>query len=82
MKTIAVAAGSAEIDALLAQATEDNLILKTEDGREFLLAEIDSFDREIELTRNNEALMRLLDERGAQKASVSLEQVRARFGLQ
>jgi hypothetical protein len=35
-------------------------------GREFILAEIDDFDREIELARKNKALMKLLDERGKQ----------------
>ena len=34
------------------------------DGCEFILAEIDDFDREIELSRQNEQLGRLLDSRG------------------
>jgi hypothetical protein len=59
----------------------DNLILKTEDGREFLLAEIDNFDREVELTRQNKELMSLLDRRGREKATVSLAEARARLGL-
>jgi hypothetical protein len=65
----------------LTQALDDNLMLKTEDGREFLLAEIDSFDREIELTRQNEELMRLLDQRGREEATVPLREAKARFGL-
>jgi hypothetical protein len=69
------------LNALLQQALDDNLILKTEDGREFLLAELDSFDREIELTRQNKDLMRLLDQRRREKGTVSLKEARARLGI-
>jgi hypothetical protein len=81
MKTVTVSSRARALNALLSQALDDNLILKTEDGREFLLAEIDNFDREIELTRQNEALMRLLDQRGQEKATVSLQEARARLGV-
>jgi hypothetical protein len=51
------------------------------DGREFLLAEVDDSDREIELTRQNEELMRLLDRRGQEKATISLAEAKARLGV-
>jgi hypothetical protein len=82
MKTITVSARARTLLSLLKQAGEENLILKTEEGREFLLAEIDNFDREIELTCQNEELMRLLDERGREKATVSIQEARARLGLE
>jgi hypothetical protein len=81
MKTVTVSSRARTLNALLSQALDENLILKTEDGREFLLAEIDSFDREIELTRQNKDLMRLLDQRGREKATVSLQEARARLGI-
>jgi hypothetical protein len=59
----------------------ENLVLRTEDGREFLLAELDHFDREVELTRQNEELMRLLDERGREKATLSSAEARAQLGI-
>lgn len=43
---------------------KENPILKSFDGHEFILTEIDDFDHEIELTRQNKALMCLLDRRG------------------
>jgi len=61
------------------QAQEENLILRTADGREFVLAEIDDFSREIELTRQNEQLMSLLDSREQEKGTVSLAEARARL---
>jgi len=66
---------------LLKQAQRGGLILRSPDGHEFVLAEIDDFNREIELTRKNKALKRLLDKRGAQTRTIGLAQVEARLGL-
>ena len=50
--------------------------MQTPDGREFVLAEIDDFGREIALARENMELMKLLDERGREEATVSLAEAR------
>ncbi len=81
MKTITVSPHARTLNALLKQALEENLVLRTGDGHEFVLAEIDDFDREIELTRQNRELMRLLDSRGREKATISLAQARSRLGV-
>ena len=81
MRTIKVSRRARTLNALLKQALEENLILKTEDGHEFVLAEIEDFDREIELTRQNDELMRLLDSRGQEKATISLAEARAQLGV-
>jgi hypothetical protein len=81
MKTITVSSRARALNALLTQALQENLILRTADGHEFLLAEVAGFDREIELTRQSEDLMRLLDSRGQEKATISLEEARARSGV-
>ena len=44
-------------------------------------AEIDDFNREIELTRKNKKLMKLLDERGKQTKTYTAAEVRAKLGL-
>ena len=82
MRTITVSRRARILNALLKQALEENLILKTEDGHEFVLAELEDFNREIELTRQNDELMRLLDHRGQEKATLSLAEVRARLGIE
>ncbi len=79
MRTIKVSSRARTLNALLKQALQENLILRTQDGHEFILAEIDDFDREIELTRHNDELMRLLDARGQEKATISLAEARARL---
>ena len=81
MKTVIISSSARGIRRLLARATEDNLILRAPDGREFILAEIDDFNREIELTRKNKALMKLLASRSKPKKRVPLAEVRKQLAL-
>jgi hypothetical protein len=81
MKTIDMSQREIPIDALLQEAIHENLILLTDDGREFVLAEIDSFDREIELTRQNQEFMALLEERWKEKATIPIEEARRMLGI-
>jgi len=79
MKTIKVSPHSKSINALLQQAKGKNIILRTADGLEFVLAEVDDFDREIELTRKNKKLMAFLDKRARETKTVSAAEARARL---
>ena len=81
MKTIRVSGRDRTLNDLLKQAQEESLILETEDGHEFVLAKLDDFDHEIELTRQSEEFMRLLDSRGQEKATIPLREARARLGV-
>ncbi|MBI4785776.1 MAG: hypothetical protein HY782_01855 [Chloroflexi bacterium] len=81
MKTIRVSPRSKTLNALFRQAKRDNLILQTADGLEFILAEVDDFDREIELTRKNKKLMDFFEKRAKQTKTVSAAEARVRLGL-
>lgn len=81
MKTITISAHAKTITALLKRARRGGLILRSPEGYEFVLAEIDDFNREIELTRKNKKLMKLLDERGKQTETLKAAEVRAQLGL-
>ena len=81
MKTVAVPPQAAEIIALLEQARDDELLVRTADGSEFLLTAIDEFDREIVRTRQNAKLMTLLDERAKQTKTIPLDEVKRQLGL-
>lgn len=81
MKVIELTGRKPSLDSLLTQAGKQNLILKTAEGREFVLAEVDDFEREIALVRKNKALMALLDRRSRQKDKTPLAQVRRELGL-
>jgi hypothetical protein len=81
MKTITISRRARSVNALLEQARRHNLILRSPDGHEFILAEVDDFDREIELTRQNKELMALLDQRGKQTKTIPLDEVKTTLGL-
>ena len=66
MKTITVSKRAKAVNALLRRARRENLIVRSPDGREFVVAEVDDFNREIELTRQNKKLMKFLDLRAKQ----------------
>ena len=81
MKTIKVSRQARTLNALLQRARRENVILRSAEGNEFLLAEIDDFSREIELTRQNKQLMKLLESRAKKKATISLEKAKQRLDL-
>ena len=81
MKTVAVPPQAAEIHALLEQARDDELLVRTADGSEFLLTAVDEFDQEIARTRQNAKLMALLDERAKQSKTIPLDEVKRQLGL-
>lgn len=81
MKTIQVSKQSKTLNALLKRARHENVILRSAEGDEFILAEIDDFTREIELARQNKQLMKLLEARATKKATISMEEAKRRLGL-
>jgi hypothetical protein len=63
------------------QAQEEDVLVRAPDGTEFMLTAVDDFDHEIAQTRRNRKLMALLDERGKQKTTISLDEVKRQLGL-
>ncbi|MCX6034740.1 MAG: hypothetical protein NTV38_07165 [Chloroflexi bacterium] len=57
------------------------MILRAEDGKEYILAEVDDFDREIELVRQNKALIKYLGQREQEKATIPLDDIEKELGL-
>jgi hypothetical protein len=76
MKTIDLTTNTSNLNEILALAVEETIIIKTADGKEFLLAEIDDFSQEIELVSQNEELMNFLKERSQDTKRYNLNQVR------
>ena len=81
MKTITISRRARGVHALLRRARQENVILRSPEGDEFILAEVDDFNREIELARQNRALMKFLDARSRQTETVSSRQARILLGL-
>jgi hypothetical protein len=81
MKTVTITADSSEIRALLEQARDEDVIVRLEDGSEFMLSAVDDFDHELAQTRRNEKLMAMLDERARQSQTIPLDEVEQRLGF-
>ena len=81
MKTITISRRARSVHTLLRRARKENVILRSPEGEEFILAEVDDFNREIELARQNRVLMRFLDARARQTETISSEEARGLLGL-
>src|SRR5262249_24676364 len=81
MKTVTIPPQASEVNALLRQARQEDLLVRSADGAEFMLTAVDDLDKEIADTRRNAKLMALLEERGKQTNTVPLEEVKRRLGL-
>jgi hypothetical protein len=82
MKTVKLSTRAKSINVLLKKAQKGGLILRSPEGHEFILAEIDDFNREIELTRQNKSLMKSLDERGKQNRTFKATDVKRQLGIE
>jgi hypothetical protein len=78
MKSIDLSNTPVSLDEALALAEQGSLVLRTTEGREFVLAELDEFDREVSLVQGNDELLKFLDERAQETERLSLEEVRRR----
>ena len=81
MKEISVSPSQTEVNKLLDQAREDDLMIRTADGTQFMVSAVDDFDLEIIQTRKNEKLMTFLEERAKRSATIPLEDIERRLGL-
>lgn len=69
MKLINLAEQAIDITQALELAQEGPVVLLAADGREYVLAEADDFDREVEQLRNSIAFQRFLDQRSAYRTA-------------
>ena len=81
MMTIDLRTQPLRLEEILDLAVGDNVIVRAADGREFVVAEVDDFDREIALVRQNAELMALLEARSSNEKTVPLDEVKRSLGL-
>jgi len=77
MKTINLTEEKPDLQAVIDLARKEPVILLTPDGKEFVLAEADDFDREVDALRASPAFQRFLDERSQSTRRVSLAEIEA-----
>lgn len=81
MKTIEVSPQAVGVQEILAQARNEDVLVKTSDGEEFLVSAVDEFGHEVAKTRQNAQLMELLDQRAQKPSSAGLDEVKKKLGL-
>ncbi len=87
MKTIELTDSSTSVEELFQLADQQNVLVRTPDGKVFVIAEVgegaafDDFAQEVAATRQNRELMELLAERSRDTRRVSSDEARKRFGL-
>jgi PHD/YefM family antitoxin component YafN of YafNO toxin-antitoxin module len=80
MKTIDLTNERPGLDVLIDLARHEPVLLLTQDGKEFCLAEADDFEREVEVLRSSPAFQRFLDERSACHQRIPLEEIEKELG--
>ena len=81
MKTITVSPQEADVNALLAEARQEDILVRAADGAGFMLTAVDDFDEELARTRRNAELMARVEERAKQTTTVPLDAVKRQLGL-
>jgi hypothetical protein len=81
MKTVNLTYEESSLAEVLELAGEDTVLLRTPEGREFILAEVDDFEAEVERVRQNPELMQFLEERSRERNTYSIAEVRELLDL-
>ena len=77
MKTVNLEEEKLDLHAVISLARKEPVVLLTADGREFVLAEADDFEREVEALRGSQVFQRFLDERSRCARRIPLEEIEA-----
>jgi hypothetical protein len=75
MKTINLQKDSPSLRQLLTMASNEAVLLVSDDGKTFMLEEADEFDREVQELGNSDRFMKFLEERSKEKGVIPIEQL-------
>jgi hypothetical protein len=64
------------VEELLQIASADSVLIRTDDGQEFILESADEFDREVAMLGRSEKFMQFLAERSKEEGTIPLEQLK------
>ena len=77
MKTIDLEKEKMDLAEVIKIARREPVLLVTQDGKEFCIAEADDFEKEVEALRGSQAFQRFLDEGSASVRRIPLEDIEA-----
>ena len=75
MKRVDLRTEKIEMTQLLGLARESTVLVIASDGREFLVAEADDFEAEVEAFRNSRRFQSFLDERVSDPSRIPIEEL-------
>jgi hypothetical protein len=81
MTVIEVAEGRPTLDEVIDLARDGVVVLRKPDGSAFALAQLDDFEVEVELLRNNPDFLSFLRQLSREDASIPLEDLRKELAL-
>jgi hypothetical protein len=81
MKVIELVNGSPSLDEVIDLAKQELVVLRRPNGSVFALSDVDDFDVEVELLKNNAEFMSFLRQRSQEKGRISLEELRQELAL-
>ena len=81
MKVIELGHSHPTIDEVLGLAKEGLVVLRGPDGSVFALSQVDDFDVEVELLKNNPEFMAFLRQLSQEEATITLQDLRKELAL-
>ena len=81
MKVIELEHAHPTVDELIRLAKKELVVLRRPDGSVFALSQVDDFDVEVELLKNNPEFLKFLKQLSKEKATITLEDLRKELGL-
>ncbi len=81
MKVIELERVHPTLDEVIGLAKAELVVLRRPDGSVFALSQVDDFDVEVELLKNNPEFMTFLSQLAQEKAAISLLDLRKELGL-
>jgi hypothetical protein len=76
MKAIELTPDTPSLRELVELADQENIMMRTPEGRQFVLAELDDFDVEVEQLKRSDEFRAFLDQRSRERGTSSIEQLR------
>lgn len=81
MKVIELERAHPTLDEVMGLAKDELVVLRQPDGSVFALSQVDDFDVEVELLKNNPEFMAFLKQLGQERGAISLQDLRKELGL-
>ncbi len=81
MKVIEIETTAPTLEEVIKLADKELIVLRQTNGKVFAVSQVDEFDVEVDLLKNNPEFMAFMEELSQEKATISSSQLRQELGL-